>query len=545
MEDNNSNDNGTNDNNKLGYKIKNTHKRYKIKITNKFKLYKRTIMLVLLILLGVSISLDLNLSYRFKYDVNYPNMHELIFETTDTDLNEYKEGLEEQLKITRNHFTKGDIYLILARLENNSRYYRKACNSYSKYHPNNIDEQAILYETKASLNCNDRKNRWIASAIESWALVNKNWRENILRNIQHNKTNFEFDTTKPHSIKDLTNAKRIIIGKSQIILNENDVILTQSDRVFRDWLSYQMDQSPFEGTPLVSFSERKYYDEDELRVDIGWHEGGWIRNVRSNLDIKYDSVVGTIAVFNPDDEKWYASDEEGIFRFEIPVDKIYYPTTRFLTSDIALIIDTHGINMLVEQAIINNVDLVMGCCDHPGKVKAALYLSERNISVICITDRFLHDAIGHDSLILGSPPMEFKNDSIIFGNRPIEIIRGQKIAVLNIEEGKEYPYFYYATPYYYFREINKTFSLNIMDYKVTSYNQNENLFKLARENNITIAGYRVFNSNDYYAAKRWLDESKDNKIILFHSASYPYGKLLMEEYPWQISFNDPNPYILE
>ena len=39
--------------------------------------------------------------------------------------------------------------------------------------------------------------------------------------------------------------------------------------------------------------------------------------------------------------------------FEVPLDKVLYPTTRFFSDDLAVIMDTHGVNMLVEQAIIH------------------------------------------------------------------------------------------------------------------------------------------------------------------------------------------------
>jgi hypothetical protein len=537
-------------------------KKYKLKIINKFILYKRTILLIILILLGISISIDINLTFKYDYDENYPNEHNIIFDITGINVKEYKANLEQQIKHTNNEFTKGDIYLILARLENNQKYYKKACESYSKYYATTIEQQAIIFETMASLNCNNKRNRWINSAIESWSLINKPWREKLIYGIQTNNTILEFETSETYPSLNLVEAKRIIIGNSKMTISENDIILSQADRVFRDWLSYQMLQSPFEGIPLVVFSEKSYYDTDELRPDLGWHEGGWLRDIQRHIDINHLVSVGVIAAYNEQDNQWYASDENGVFRFQIPKDKIYYPTTRFLTKDIALIIDTHGINMLVDHAMNSNVDFVMGCCDHPGKIKAAMYLSSNNISVICITDRFLHLALGHNSLIIGSPPMNFyqnlvsesifdDNDnmntvkSVTLGSRPIEITRGQKIAVLNIEEDKSYPYFYYGAPYYYFREINKTFRLDIYDYKIGSYYETEKIFNIARENEINLVGYRIFNSYDYNAAKEWLDESKQNKIILFHSASYPYGKLLFEEYPWQTSFNDPNPYIIE
>ena len=303
-----------------------------------------------------------------------------------------------------------------------------------------------------------------------------------------------------------------------------------------------MTQSPFEGTPLYVFSEKNYYTEDELRSDLGWHEGGRLKDIKENININHISAVGTIAALNPNDNKWYASDENGVFKFEIPIDKIYYPTTRFLTKEIAMIIDTHGVNMLVDQAITNNADVVIGCCDFPGKIKAAIYLANNNISIICNTDRYLYQTLGYNLSILGSPPMKTASETVVFGNSPIEIERNQKVAVLNTEKG--YPQQYYDTPYKYFSEINKTFPLELYIVNIDGYNQTHKILEIATINNVNLVGYRIFNSYDYNEAKQWLEKTDKRKMILFHSSSYPYGKLLAEEFSEQVSFDDPNPIII-
>ncbi len=93
-----------------------------------------------------------------------------------------------------------------------------------------------------------------------------------------------------------------------------------------------------------------------------------------------------------------------------------------------------------------------------------------------------------------------------------------------------------ATPPH--REIHKT-ALGATDsVDWMHYNSTENVFKVARENNINLVGYRIFNSYDYSQAKEWLEESQDNYIILFHSSPYPYGQILMREFQSQVHNSD-------
>jgi len=501
----------------------------RLKIKDRFRFFKSISLLILIIALISSFFI----SFKVDYDPNYINEHDLIFKTTDTNISEYKQLLHEQINDAEDNFAKGDIYLILARLENNSAYYKEACKRFISHTPN-----PITYETLASLNCKNKADKWLKLAADN----SDDWKKELLNDISNNRTNLIFETSTSTVKLNLTNANKISIGNSQITINKNNTIVTQQERVLRDWLTPNMTQSPFEGEPLYVFSEKNYYTEDELRSDIGWHEGGRLKDIKDNININHVSAVGTVVALNPDDNKWYASDENGVFRFEIPIDKIYYPTTRFIRKDIAIIIDTHGVNMLVDQAITSNADVVIGCCDFPGKIKAAVYLANKNISVICNTDRYLYQALGRNLSILGSPPMKTASETVVFGNRPLEIERNQKIAVLNTEKG--YPQQYYDAPYKYFSEINKTFPLDLYIINIDGYNQTHQVLEVATINDANIVGYRVFNSYDYNEAKQWLEKSDERKMVLFHSSSYPYGKLLAEEYPEQTTFDDPNPRIL-
>jgi hypothetical protein len=431
-------------------------------------------------------------------------------------------GIDFILEEPQEQFAKADYYLIQARMGHS---YSKACKEYKKITTNNKEEQAIIYETLASLNCNNKREYYLEQAINTWDVE---WRIELLTGILLNNPKIRFNTTEIQPTIDFSNATTITIGKTSINTN-NQILVTQVDRVYRDWLGGQL-QNPFEGEILTTFSERLTYSKDELRADIGWHEGGRIK------DFNLEPITATGTIIAKHNNTWYAPDEKGIFQFEVPLDKVSYPTTRFLTKDIAVIIDTHGINMIVDQAIRNNATLVIGCGDHPGKAKAAVYLSQHNINVISFTDLYTYKTLGTPN-ILGSPVWE---DNII-GNAPLNITKNQKIIVTNATINNTYAIWYYQTPALYFQEIDKTFPLKIIEVNLNQFNQTEIIYEKARETNTSLVATRIFNYYDYNQARTWMYENNENKIILFHSTAYPYAIALMEEFRGRISFDDPNP----
>lgn len=476
----------------------------------------RWIIIVLLLLLS---SCTLN-SFDASLDPE-------VLESASVDKDTFVKSLEEP----EDYWAKGDYYLILARLKDKS-YYKDACDSFKSFIPETKEEEALLYETLGSLGCGDG---YYIKAAQLWQDLGLEWRSTLLESLDVSKLEFETSEISPEL--DLSRTSKITIGDSSIVVNANDVVATQNDRVLRDWLGLQI-QNPFNSKILKTFSERLTYTEEELMENIGWHEGGRLLNIMEHIPIMHVPITGTIVAKH--NEKWYAPDEKGIFRFEVPLDKVFYPTTRFFSEDIAMIIDTHGMNMVVEQSIRNNVNTVIACCDHPGKVKAALYLSNKNISTLCFPDLYVHKLLGLNSKTLGSPPYQLKEDKVIFGNSPITLHRNQMVVVANSKADK-YALWYYQSPFLYFNEITKHFPLRIHTVMLTDFNQASRLYTKANQINADVVATRIFNKNDYIEAKKWLQQSQQHKIILFHSTAYPYGVLLSQEFKRQISFNDPNP----
>ncbi|MDP3727905.1 MAG: hypothetical protein Q8R18_00480 [bacterium] len=428
-------------------------------------------------------------------------------------------------------FAKGDAILIEARMYGTDPsaaipYYKQALDR------TNVEEQAILFETIASLE-NNPSYYW-ASYVR-WKFMRNNFRANIDYHLLNRKLipyQYEDYPLKEIYFATPKNATTLTIGESSFTLTKKDILVSQVDRVTRDWLSSQL-QDPNAKTILTIFSEK--YDVE----DIGWHEGGRIAQYKQAINLTHISVTGTIV--RKINNNWYAPNEQGIFMFDVPLDKVQYPTTRFLREDLALIIDTHGINMLVEQAIEQNATVVMGCCDHIGKIKAALYLNERGIKVICNTDKYLPLALGQTNETLGSAPFKKQENTLLFGAQPIKINLSEKIIVLNATE--YYGLSYYATSTIYFTQLQKQtlLPLDLVFVTIDDYNQLQKLVDKAEEANATVIAARVYNEDDYVVLSEWLESSEKKRIILFHSEAYPYGYLLLRNYPAQVTFDDIMP----
>ncbi|RMD58093.1 hypothetical protein D6825_02020, partial [Candidatus Woesearchaeota archaeon] len=288
---------------------------------------------------------------------------------------------------------------------------------------------------------------------------------------------------------------------------------------------------------LVSFSERLSYSPVDLREDVGWHEGGRVRDLL-RINISHAPAVGTLAARM--NGRWFAVDDKGVFRFEVPIDKVSYPTARFLRRDLAVLMDTHGVNMLVEQSLRNNVSLVVSDCDHPGKVYAAKYLSDRGVDVACFPDKYVFLALGHNLSLVGSPPLIVRNDSAVIGGRGVYLQAGDSVVVTNATDEK-YALWYYQTPASYFDALMHSLPLNATFVELNDFDQMGRVVREARKRGVDFIATRVFSRSDYDVLKGWLSENASRKAILFHSASYPYGQLLFREFVNQTSFDDPNP----
>ena len=318
---------------------------------------------------------------------------------------------------------------------------------------------------------------------------------------------------------------KIIIGKSSIKIKKGSKIKTQVDRVTRDWLSaYRIDSPPWQ------FSKNKL---------VPWHEGEKIKEILDAVEAEVSIVWGTKAI--KIDNKWYAPDAEGIYRFRISEDKVYnYPTNIILDERTLFINDTHGINTIAWDSL--DADLVVGCGDLDGKIEAAYYLANKGVNVYMPTDRFIGMLIGVKTKgnIIGSAPVKKTFDGAVIGDQPISIDINETIMVTNATGG--YPIQYYDAPYLYFKELERYIgrSLKIMTVEIDEYGRADKIIERAQKEKVRVIGTRVTSKEEYEAVSRWLRVDKSHRAILFHSAVYPEGYKLFFEFPTQTTFGDIN-----
>ena len=169
-------------------------------------------------------------------------------------------------------------------------------------------------------------------------------------------------------------------------------------------------------------------------------------------------------------------------------------------------------------------------------------MHNKGVKVICSVDRFLYLLLGKDTGIIGSAPYTINNGFATIGNRPISIDLNEKIVIENVSNNA-YSIQYYDTPTKYFKQLEYIYDLNLNSEYVTldAFGQTEKVVNAAKKSNAKVIAARVFSLDDYRKLKSWLLEDKNNRLILFHSFSYPYGYKIMNEFPNQTTFDDPNP----
>ncbi len=321
------------------------------------------------------------------------------------------------------------------------------------------------------------------------------------------------------------NFQKIIIGKSSIKIKKGAKIKTQVDRVTRDWLSaYNISVPPWQ------FSKDK---------TVPWHEGKKIIEILDLVDAKVSVVWGTKA--KKINNKWYAPDAEGVYRFKISEDKVdSYPTGIIIDKQTVFMNDTHGINAIAWDSL--DADLVVGCGDLDGKVEAAYYLAKRGVNVYMPTDRFIDMLIGVNTkgTIIGSAPIKKTSDGAIIGSQPISIDINEPIMVTNTTGG--YPLQYYDAPYRYFMELEKYIGkdLKIMPVDISEYGKANKIVERALRIGVKVIGVRVASKEEHQAISWWLKADKSRRAVLFHSAVYPEGYRLFFEFPNQTTFGDIN-----
>jgi hypothetical protein len=319
-----------------------------------------------------------------------------------------------------------------------------------------------------------------------------------------------------------------VIGESAIRVGAGCKVGVQTERTVRDWISYQM---------AFDFSGQA----PDPSAILSYHEGARLRELMDVPGVSVVPLSGTVVARRG--EHWYAPDEDGVFRFEVLEDKVQYPTTR-TQGDLAYLVDTHGVSVLVPGALREGAQLVIGCGDYPGKVQAAYHLARRGVDVYFPCDRFVGDLIGYDApgTLVGSAPIRVRDGQAVIGDRPVTFSTDETVVVEDTDRPGLLQY--YDAPARYFRRLNALVRLRLEWVRVDGSGQSERVVRKAKKAGAKAIAVRVWTEEDYRPVRDWLAESAEHRAVLFHSAAYPAGYRLFQEFPRQTTFGDPRPRFL-
>ena len=323
--------------------------------------------------------------------------------------------------------------------------------------------------------------------------------------------------------------RAFVLGASTIRVRPGERIGVQVERTARDWISYRLDYD-LTGRPPAP---------DSI---IEWHEGARIRDILAAVPATVVPLEGVLAVHRGD--RWFAADGSGIFRFEVLPDKIQYPSTRAWRG-LALLVDTHGLSSLVEPAVRSRADLVIGCGDHPEKMKAAYHLAARGTDVYFPCDRFVGEIVGYDApgTLIGSAPVRPAQDGgAIIGDRPVTFFLDETFVVEDTLENSDDRYYDAAARY--FRRLAGIVPLRLEMVVVDGTGGSERVVRRAQELGATAIALRVMTDEDAAPVRAWLAASPRHRAVLFHTAPYPAGHALFTDFPGQTTFGDPRPRFL-
>ena len=331
-----------------------------------------------------------------------------------------------------------------------------------------------------------------------------------------------------------SDVKEIVLGNSYIIIPKNARVGVQVDRVIRNIAKQRWDENMANASQVPN-------SPDEV---IRYMEGARVREMMKYADITVVPLTPCACKIKKKEKLCYAKDGEGNYRFLVDPSKIDYRTA-IKTSDGYILPDTHGINMVAEQAVKEKPFLVIGCGDLGSKAEAALYLAEKGINVYMPCDRFAYLNLGHEAKgkIIGTAPIRKHENGAIIGNQKVKIKTDEIIIVQYTT--KPYPDQYCDTPWRYFNELNNKYRLGLKLVEVyANVGETKKVVEKARELEASVIGVRVSIKEDTLPVREWLSENKERRAILFHSV-YRRGNKLFFDFPDQTSFGDLHPVFIQ
>jgi hypothetical protein len=339
----------------------------------------------------------------------------------------------------------------------------------------------------------------------------------------------------------------MVIGNSKIELKPGDTIGVQVDRVVRDvaWVNstFGANRLP-DHVPVNSSDVVPYMEGARVRDMMNWASVQVMPLTPARAQPRLSKSSGQTL--------YYAADGRGNYNFLVDPSKInsaVKPSNN--ENDVVILPDTHGFNMIAEQAYLNRdkLHLAVACMDLPSKADAALYLAQNGINIYAPCDRFASELMdykrkyGVNTTIIGSAPIRKTTDGAIIGAQPIRIELNETIVVQFTDKG--YPDQYSDTPWRYFTALSEAYGFNLNLVKANANAGEARLVvNLAIQSHAKVIGVRVYNYQDYEAVATWLKQDTTRRAVLLHSVAYD-GVYLFRDFPEQTTFGDLNPQIFK
>lgn len=328
-------------------------------------------------------------------------------------------------------------------------------------------------------------------------------------------------------------ATYVVMGATDIQVPQGTTVVTQVDRVIKDPASkLKMNVSP----------DHQPQSPDEL---VPYMEGARVKELMKYANVKV--VPATNVPVKKINNTWYGPDDKGNYIYAVDPGKMTDLRSQKSDENTRLATDTHGMNVMVPDAVKNKASLVVACGDLPGKAQAEAYMNTKGINCYAPCDRFTYELLNKNAsgTSLGTMPIRSLKDSkgAVIGAQPVSINLKEKIIVQTTLRG--YPDQYCDTPKRYFEGFEKTYGVKL-DKVIVDANagQTHAVVETAEKNKANVIAVRVLNDKDKGPVKCWLKKDPNHRAILFHSAAYEPGYSLFFEFPNQVTGDDPKPVFI-
>jgi hypothetical protein len=183
----------------------------------------------------------------------------------------------------------------------------------------------------------------------------------------------------------------------------------------------------------------------------------------------------------------------------------------------------------------------VACGDTPFKAQAAWWLAQRGIDAYFPCDRMVGELLGYQGkgTLIGSAPVRAEHGEAVIGDRPVRFSVSETVVAedTHADGGNQY----YDAPARYFRRLAESLPIKVEYAEVTGPDQSKLVVRRAEQIGADVIAVRCRTDEDAHAVRVWLAGSAKRRAVLFHTAPYPAGYALYQEFPGQTTFGDPRP----